>query len=201
MRTPFRPTAWIDVETTGLDPRRHEIIDVAVVFDRHQAPGWLDLVEQDDYAYYTTLIRPERIEDAEPKALEINGYAADPARWEGAPTFAEVAHTLGRMLMPVVCVGHNVAFDVDFIQTALLRTSFPVRLGYQKVDTVTLAHEHLVQAGLVRLSLDSIREFLGWSKEGAHAALKDALDARRLHKLLVRDVPTRTQADWVQLAS
>ena len=34
--------------------------------------------------------------------------------------------------------------------------------------------------------MDTIREYLGWSTEGAHTALKDTHDTRRLYWTLVR---------------
>lgn len=49
---------------------------------------------------------------------------------------------------------------------------------------MTLAYEHLVPKGLGSLSLDRIRGFLGWSHDGAHTAMVDTRDCRRLfHEL------------------
>lgn len=194
-----RPLAYIDTETTGLDPRTHEVIDVAVVFDREVAErlSLPHLTFQDDYAFYTSRIRPERLDVAEPKALEVNGYT--PEGWADAPLAAEVVPVLQAILKDTVCCGHNVGFDTDFIQNMIRRTGSNFRMDYHKFDTVSLAYEHLVPAGLEKLSLDNIREFLGWPKEGGHAALKDALDARRLRKVLDHGRYHRHQAEWVQV--
>ena len=78
-------------------------------------------------------------------------------------------------------VGHNPHFDLSFIKAALARELHKGRIPYHVIDTVTLAHEHLVPQGLESLSLVPIREFLGWSTEKAHTALQDAEDARRLY--------------------
>ena len=105
------------------------------------------------------------------------------------------------ILKDTVCYGHNVKFDTAFIQEMIFRTGSKFRMDYHSLDTVTLAHEHLVPSGLERLSLDSIRDFLGWQKDGGHAALFDALDARRLAKLLTRCRPELSRDEWVQVAN
>ena len=45
--------------------------------------------------------------------------------------------------------------------------------------------------GLERVGMDAIRDFLGWSTEGAHTAMKDAEDAMNLFDLLWRSPPER----------
>lgn len=195
-----RPLAFIDTETTGLNAAVHEVIDVAVVFDRDVAERLRlrDLTFQDDYAYFATRIKPERLEVAEEKALEVNGYTAE--GWASASDAVSAVKVLQVILKDVVCCGHNVGFDTDFLQNTIRRTGSSFRMDYHKVDTVTLAYEHLIPAGLERLSLDTIRDFLGWPKDGGHAALKDALDARRLYKLLTSGNPARDRESWVQAA-
>ena len=171
-----RPLAFIDTETTGLDPSVHEVIEVAVVKE-HQ-DGRLEK--------FHSLIRPKNIGAAHPKALEVNGYNKAPERWEEAPYIEHVARDLAAILKGCVIVGHNVGFDVDFLQADFEKEGLKYRLPYHTVDTVTLAYEHLVPCGLESLSMDKIRRFLQWSTEGAHTAMKDAQDARRLYHLCSR---------------
>lgn len=193
-----RPLAYIDTETTGLNPAVHEVIDIAVVFDlevadKLQIPHLIrDPAEH--VAYYTTRIKPEHIDVAEEKALAVNGYTTE--GWANAPTAAEVVPILQVILKDVVCCGHNVGFDTDFIQNMIKRTGSSFRMDYHKVDTVTFGYTYLVPAGLEKLSLDAIRDFLGWPKDGGHRALQDALDARRLHKLLLRCITILPQHTW-----
>lgn len=164
-----KPLAFLDTETTGLTPGRHEVIEVAVlVGDR----------------LYHWMVRPERLEDAEPKALEVNGYARFPERWEGAKTMREVGPEIMAALKGAVVVGHNVGFDLDMLNAHMRKVGLNPHLPYHKVDTVTLAYTRLAPLGLEKLSLDTIRAFLGWSKEGAHTAAKDVMDTERLYRLL-----------------
>jgi len=171
MRFP-KPLAYIDTETTGLDPTVAEVIEFALIrvdLDGHEQR-------------WQTKIKPERIEDAHPKALEVNGYT--PEAWVDAPAMAEVAPVIIESLEGCVLVGHNVSFDEAMLKANIKRTGVKGRVPYHKLDTVTLAFEHLFPLGLKSASLDAIREFLGWSKFGAHTAMKDTEDAKRLHELL-----------------
>jgi DNA polymerase-3 subunit epsilon len=198
-----RPLAFIDVETTGLSCQKHEVIDVAVVFlaeDLRSNAPWTRLLRSEgSFAVWHTKVRPERIEDAEPKALEVNGYS--PAEWEGAPTVSEIVDTLEALLTrsgaDPILVGHNVAFDKDFLNATLQRAGRSQQVSYHMLDTVTLCYEHLVPCGLSSLSLDNVRRFLGIPTEGAHAALKDALDALTVYTRLIRATP-EDRAAWIK---
>lgn len=187
-----KPIAYVDVETTGLDPTKHEIIEIAIVFDgerilRADGERWtMGLTFQDDIAIYHTLVRPQHIETAEPKALEINGYAKDPARWSGMPIFSEVAETVARLLEPSTVCAHNVSFDMGFIEAELRRAGVTSRPARHRLDTMSYAHEHLVPCGIESLRLDDICPFLGLSNEGNHRALTDAKRCRAVHKRLQR---------------
>jgi DNA polymerase-3 subunit epsilon len=168
--------AFIDTETTGLDPSRAEVIEFAAV----------KVSEDGTEEVFHTLVCPQRIDDADVRALEINGYARHPERWDTAPTMAEVGPQILAFLKGTVICGHNVAFDEAMLNANLAKAGAKGRIPYHKVDTVTLAYEHLVPLGLERLSLDSIRAFLGWSKVGSHTAMKDAEDVQRLYNLTNR---------------
>lgn len=169
-----RPLAFIDTETTGLDSDRHEVIEIAIILQ--DAKGRL--------AHYQTKIQPERIEDADPKALEINGYAANPKAWKNAPLMSEVGSLITSTLRGSIVVGHNVDFDLGMLRANLQKAGCSTRLPYHKVDTMTLAYEHLAPLGLESLSLDRIRDFLGWSRENAHTAMQDAKDVRKFYMLV-----------------
>lgn len=196
-----RPIVFLDTETTGLEAK-HEMLSIALVFDRETAEQFHlpYLTYEEDYAYFFSLIKPQHIEIAEPKALEVNGYAAHPEKWNNAPSFGEIAGNIQVLIKDAVPVGHNSRFDAEFIQVAFQRLGSSFRVPYNTVDTQALAFTNLVPAGLERLSLDAIREFLGWSKEGNHEALQDALDARRLYKLLTQNVPVLDRAAWMSKA-
>ena len=65
--------AFIDVETTGFSPEKHEIIELAVVLAK-QTPREgkgpkLEIIQEKEWK-----IKPEHLETAEEQALRVNGY-------------------------------------------------------------------------------------------------------------------------------
>jgi len=172
-----KPLAFVDVETTGLDPNVAEIIEIAVI--RENTDGTIQKLHY--------LIKPQSLNLADPHALEINGFAADPKRWDSAPLLSDVGDSIVDILIGCILVGHNVSFDEAMIKANLTRAGIDIsRVPYHKIDTVTLVLEWLFPLGLRSASLDRVREFLRWSKEGAHTAEKDVEDTRRLFRLLWR---------------
>lgn len=163
---------FLDTETTGLDKQRHEIIEIAII-----------VVEGGKLRIYNTRIMPTHIATADPVALKINGYT--PSGWANAPTFKEQAQTIADLICGNVVVGHNVQFDVGFIEKQLKGAGVPVP-RIRTVDTCTLVHEHLIPIGCPGHGLDKVRAYLGWVRPNAHTALVDAMDCYKLYKLLVR---------------
>ena len=169
-----RPLCFIDIETTGLNPVLHEIIEIAVI--KENVDG--SVVE------YIAKIRPIAIERADETALKINRFRE--RDWSNAFDAAFVADELARFLDGCSVCAHNVYFDMDFISEFLSRYDMQCYIDRRYIDTMTLVHEHLLPAGLSSMSLDSIRSFLGWSLIGNHTAAVDCRDVRRLYHLLCR---------------
>lgn len=165
-----KPWAVVDIETTGLNPDKgHEIIEIAILTEK---------------SAYCQKIKPLRIERADPKALQINGYS--PEEWEDALSPDVAAQRIGEYLDGHRIIGHNPQFDMMFIQDLWDDHGLSFRTDRRLIDTMILAHEHLEPIGCRSLSLDNIRTFLGWSKLGSHSARIDAVDTLRLYRLLVR---------------
>ena len=170
---------FVDTETTGLDCFKHEIIEIAIITELGDGR-----IER-----WCTKVKPQRLLEASPKALEINGYTDE--AWEDAPYMNEVIEIIQEKLRKGIIVGHNIPFDIGFIKEAYRRCGLDPNdkkkgIARYKIDTITLAHEHLQPMGMWFLGLDSIRKFLGWSRENAHTALKDAEDCRKLYWCLLR---------------
>ena len=168
----------IDTETTGLVPLRSTILEIAIVTieDGRVVDRWSSKVKPTE----------EDLVLAHPKALEINGYAADPSAWDDAPSWDEVGEWVLGEIAGTMPVGHNVNFDLGMIREVNRRHGIKGYVPFCGVDTITLAIEHLVPGGLERFGLDSVRRWMGWSSEGAHTAYRDAEDTAKLFLLLHR---------------
>lgn len=174
---PLRPLAFMDTETTGLIPGTHEVIEIAIT---KVCPV------TGERTSFHTLVRPEHIENAEEKALACNGYRSDPSPWASAPRFMDISQGLLDFLEGTVIVGYHVTYDVAMINGVFLQHGIAEKIRHHNIDAMALCFEHLVPLGLQSLKLDAVRDFLGWSKVGAHRAMKDVEDLERLYKLLHR---------------
>ena len=164
----MRPLVFIDVETTGLVHDFHEILEIAAVT--------VDPTTLEVESVWARKIKPLRIEDAAPRALEKNRYT--PEAWEEAIDLAEALTELTPILRGSLVAGHNVGFDARFLLTAYQSFGWlcPMGIGsYHKLDTVSVAWMLMAVGRVSSLSLDSVCAELGISGAGSHSALPDAL--------------------------
>lgn len=148
----------IDVETTGLRPATQRVIEVAAI--RFEAGVEIERFE--------TLVNPGR---AVPKFIaELTGIRDD--QLEGAPPFERIAAHLETFVGDAVLVGHNVDFDISFVNAELRRCG---RLPWQnpRIDTLGLASRLMPQVR--RPGLQSVARRLSIPRRGReHRAGSDA---------------------------
>lgn len=107
----MRTIAFLDIETTGLDPLKHEIMEVGII-RRSSDP------KVSDWPIHFSL--PINTAAADEKALDINGYFArrnELLEIEEAPGQAKAL--LYDVLKGALVVGNNVQFDLRFIEQFL----------------------------------------------------------------------------------
>ena len=110
--------AFIDLETTGLSPKKHEILEIGYIL-AEQVPQEgrgpvLRILETFD-----TKVAPERIGEADPTALKINGYNEE--GWRGAMPLEKALRYLAEKTSGAIVVGHNVDFDLGFLRAGFAR--------------------------------------------------------------------------------
>lgn len=169
-----KPLIFLDVETTGLDPETHEIIEFAGI-------------RSDNGAILDLRIQPQHIETASPKALEVNGY--NEADWADAVSPETAAQMIGEF-MTGIPVGHNTQFDLQFIRALLAKTGLVDTIDRRHGDTQTLALAKLVPQGLESLSLRAVMLFLGLSPEPEiHRAINGARSCQKIWDRLTGSDP------------
>jgi len=119
------PIAVVDVETTGLDPARDRVVELAVI----AGPRRVD-----------TLVRPDPLD----RVAGCHGLTA--ADLQDAPPFAEVAGQVEAALAGRILVGHFVTFDLAFLRAEFARAGRPLPpLPYictaELADALRLGHE------------------------------------------------------------
>ncbi len=153
----------LDLETTGLDSDREEIIEIGAV--KFQGSKVL--------ATFETLVNPGR---ALPSFVaQLTGISQ--RQVDTAPLLANVAGQFLAFVGPLPVVGHNVAFDLAFLAKAGLALSNP------RYDTQDLASVFLPRVD--SYALGELAYALGISHGRLHRALEDARVCHRLYLALV----------------
>jgi DNA polymerase-3 subunit epsilon len=176
----------LDLETTGLDPRRDVTVSLAAVPFVEGVPG----------AGYVTLVDPGR--PIPPASTAIHGITDVMVR--GAPGVGEVLAALDILVTHQVLVGHRLGFDLAVLGRARRAVRRPALDG-PAIDTMALAaalHPEWPSFGL-----DEVTARLGIRIEGRHTARGDAVAAGQLLLALLPAIAERgcrTVADllWLQ---
>ena len=160
--------AWValDLETTGLSSDEDQIIEVGAV--RFRGEETLDT--------FQSFVNPGRRLD--PFVTRLTGITNDDLR--DAPGFSSVAAALAAFVGRSPLVGHNIAFDLGFLD----HQGF--RIANQLCDTWELAY--FLLPGQPSYALDSLARWAGSDDSNYHRAVDDAHATRRLFVRLLEDL-------------
>ncbi|MDP2789292.1 MAG: 3'-5' exonuclease [bacterium] len=167
--------AFIDIETTGLNLIRHEVVEIGCVV----TTPLLEVIEE-----FELKIKPERVEDADPTSLKISHYNKED--WAQAITLEKAIKILSKKTKDCIMVGQNVAFDAGFLEYAYAKTNLKHEMHYHKLDTIAIAWAKLHrEPDLKHFSLREMCLRFGIKNERAHTALSDAHATFLLYKKLM----------------
>ncbi len=167
--------AFTDIETTGFEVLRHEIIEIGCVI----ATPELEVTGEFEFK-----IKPERLEEADPAALKINHY--NEADWADALTLKDAIEVFSEKMKDCVMVGQNVSFDSGFLECAFAKLGIKNSMHYHKLDTMSMAWALLRErSGLNRFSLRELCQHFGIKNERAHSALSDARATFEVYKKMM----------------
>ncbi len=179
------PLAFLDVETTGLNPDWGDrVVEIAVV----RAQGLSEVTR------FVSLVNPRR--RLNPEAMRVNGIT--PSMVADAPFFSDLLDQLLPLLEDVVLVCHNVPFDLRFLEAELCKADAPVWDGVA-LDTLAFARR---QYWFRRNNLSAIARELGIRSMGAHRALADVLTTQAIFRRFAGRLRRQGRplvADWVRL--
>lgn len=175
--------AFVDVETTGLDSDKHEIIQLACVLaEQKTRPGKGPEVTIIDE--FELKITPTRLQDAEPEALRVNGF--NEMEWMFAIDLKNAMEHFAKKAKGAIMVAHNLCFDAGFIDKAFKSTGVENTLHYQKLDTLSIAFaQHYNKPDFDKYSLRYLCEIYGVKNERAHTALADTRALFEVYKKMM----------------
>ncbi|KRR05330.1 hypothetical protein CQ12_19930 [Bradyrhizobium jicamae] len=174
----------IDTETTGLDPRKARMIELAGV---RLSAGRLAA----DVSF-RQLLRPAG-ETIPAEATRIHGI--DDAAVAAAPVFADVWTSFDAFVDGSLVIGHTVGFDLAMLKRECDLADLPWSRP-RTLDTRLLAE--IVAPELAGYTLEKLTGWLGIAASERHTALGDAITTARLFLALVpklRERGIRTVAE------
>jgi len=175
----------VDIETTGLNPRKNSIVSI----------GAVDFHNPEDQFYEERKI----FEGAEvhPQALKVNGFTEEQIRDEAKRSLEEIIEAFLSWTEKSgikVLAGHNIAgFDVLFLINSANKYGLNWNMGRRCVDTHSLCYAHHLKRkapplneGESSLNLDNVLIYVGLPPEPKpHNALIGAkLEAEVLSRII-----------------
>ena len=196
---------WVDLETTGTNPLRHGIIQLAALVEIDN-----EIVEEVDLR-----MRPMTKHEVDAEALEVNGVTEAqinewPAQSDQYAAFTELLERYVNRyekLDKFVLAGYNInAFDELFLRQMFLdnaKTREERKYGgyfgswffWPKRDVQTYVAEHILEhtMRLKNYKLETVCAQFG-IQINAHDALSDIRATRQLYRVLRYSISTAAQA-------
>lgn len=177
----------VDIETSGFNPKKNAVLEIAAVLVELNGEGCLHVTES-----HSTHVIPFKHSEMDEAALKFNGI--DPHHPFRMAIGEEDALEL--LFKPIrkalkrnnctraILVGHNPAFDMAFLNAAVARTQLkrnPFH-PFSSFDTATLGGLVYGQTVLAKIAQAAD---IGWDSDKAHSALYDAEKTAELFCLMV----------------
>ncbi len=188
----------MDVETTGLDPNWHEMIQICIL------PLDSDLKPRQDVAPFYINLKPDNPERADPKALKINGlklaeiavsgYDREKARdlleaWVAQLKLPATKWGTSKKIIPL---GQNYPFDRSFIQAWLGNEEYNQYFDYHNRDTMCAAlylndraAMHGESVPFPKVNLKYLASQLKIQHDRGHDSLQDCVVTAKVYRAMV----------------
>jgi DNA polymerase III epsilon subunit family exonuclease len=161
----------IDLETTGLDPRRDDIVEIAAV----------PFVDARPQQAYVTRVNPGR--PIPPDSSRIHGITDEMVI--GAPRIGEALAKLEEVCRDNVLVGHGIGFDLS-VMSRIRRSHRLQSVSDAALDIMRLAAA--LHPAWRRFGFDDVASRVGIGVLGRHTAEGDAVAAGEILLALIPEI-------------
>jgi DNA polymerase-3 subunit epsilon len=166
--------AFLDVETTGLDPNSGDkICEIAVI----------KTVNGQIADEFVTLLNPGRT--IPERAVSIHGITQTMVN--RAPFFRDIANDLLDFLNDTVIVAHNARFDLEFLRSELRNLNLYLPEN-NIIDTLAIARRYYT---FPSNSLGDIARYIGLPIDKQHRALADVTTTKDILEYFIKDLERR----------
>jgi len=167
---------FTDIETTGLDFRKHEIIEIGAVLFHAETGNILKT--------FNEKVMPKSIELGDSKAMSINGFSFND--WIRSITLEEAMKKYQEFSEGSMFAAHNMIFDYSFLDEASEKTNVPLIFGRHKIDLPSLAWAKGLFSEIPIMSLKNLCLYFEIEPEPAiHRALTGAMKGYEVYKKIM----------------
>ncbi|GAB4031291.1 MAG: hypothetical protein Fur0012_08320 [Elusimicrobiota bacterium] len=153
---------FLDVETTGLSPKRERVCEIAMSGFRNFKRVY----------FFSSLVNPQK--NIPPEVVALNGITDEMVA--KSPLFSDLIPAILANIQDSVLVGHNINFDVEFMNSEFERAGFKFpRLAV--IDTWKMAKKF---GKFSSNSLGNVARRLEISTENWHRAASDIEMTRKI---------------------
>lgn len=175
--------AFIDLETTGKNPQKHEIIEIGCVIAKQEIETNGKLVVE-KIEEFNIKIKPKHIESAEQEALRVNKYSE--SEWLFASELKDALKIVSSKTKDATIIAQNVSFDWSFLAKAFYDNNIEEEVSYHKWDLASIAFGAFKNdASIQKFTMRALCEHFGVVNENAHTALSDARASFEVYKKIV----------------
>lgn len=171
-----RPLIFLDLEMTGLQTQKHEIIEIGALKVSQRKPFKV-------LAELEIKVKPENLGKADKEALKIVGFSKE--GWQDALSLKEALSLLDQFAENGILVGYNVTADWAILDKAYFSLGRQDPFYYHRLDVMSMAYLKLYsKISIKRFSLGNICKYLKIPRENKHRALDDAKTTYLIFKKL-----------------
>ena len=178
-----RDLLLIDLETTGLDAQKHEIIQIAAIL--------LDKKTLKEKEIFSSFISPLRWKNRDLESMKVNGIKLD--QLKGAPSLKTVLSQFNKIFKPqeVVLSHYGGPLDMDFMREAYKKAGLKWQFDYHYFNLWAVFYAFLAS----RNKLKNSKKFTGFSLDDFMKEFKiksnsrhDALEDGRIEAEVLRRI-------------
>lgn len=177
----------VDIETAGFNAKKNPLLEIAAIIVEPDSEGWIRITEK----HHCNIV-PFKNSELDEAALKFTGI--DP--YHPFRMAIDEKDALNKLFTPIkaavkrnhckraILVGHNPAFDINFLNAAIERTQHkrsPFH-PFSSFDTATLGGLVYGQTVLAKIAQAAGLE---WDNDKAHSALYDAEQTAKLFCLII----------------
>ncbi|MFH0937136.1 MAG: 3'-5' exonuclease [Candidatus Daviesbacteria bacterium] len=161
-----RPLIFLDLESTGLQIQKQEILEIGALKVEPKKP--FKILKE-----INIKVKPKNIQNADKTALKIVGYSEE--AWKNALDLDKALDQLDEFAQDGILVGYNVSFDWAMLDKAYFSLDRFDPFYYHRLDVMPMTYLKLFSCQKIkRFSLGEICKFFKIERENQHQALDDA---------------------------